>query len=1019
MATAAPKLVNRAPEPRPAATVQRAQLAVSTPHDAAEREATQMAARIVRIPQAAVSPYAASVAAHIPARPTAIARQADGAPNVSANLAAEIAATRSSGAPLPATVRRFMEPRFKARFDQVRVHTDERAARLSAALGARAFTVGNRIYFGRNRFQPESGEGRELIAHELVHTVQQGAAAQAPAVRRSEDVAVRQRSEPVVQRLDLGLGFLDPTAYFSRKAAEAIPGFRFLTVVIGYNPITRESVDRSAANILRATVELLPGGFLVTRALDTYGIFDKVGAWVEKQFDVLRDIGKSIVENVKAFIAGLKATDIGDLEGVWNRGKALVAGPAAMVKSFAIGLYADIVKFVKDAVLKPLAAYAAGYPPYKILCGILGKDPITDAPVPQDPEALLGEFMVFVGEGEVWEKMQKAKAVPRAVAWFRGTVKALKEFVRAIPGLFSQFFASLELKDLLVVTSIFTKAYAVFGDFAGQFVKWGAKAAFDLLEIIFDVVAPGMMEYLKRTGAALKGILRDPMPFVGNLVNAAKLGFQNFSANFATHLKAGLLDWLVGALPGVYIPKAFTLPEFGKLVLSVLGITWAGIRAKIVAALGPSGEKIMAALEVAFDVIVALVKGGPAAAWEVIKEKLTNLKDIVVDAIVRYVVESVVKSAVGKIVAAFIPGAGFLDAIVSMYRTVQTFVAKLARIAQVVKSFVDSIVDIAGGVIAGAAKRIEMSLAGILSLAISFLASYLGLGDVASKVLDIVAKVRGMVDKGLDFAINWIVGKAKSLFAKLFGKDKDDRTPEQKQADLKAAMAKAQALQKKPGIREDEIRAGLEPIRKAHRLVSLTLVVESKSETKESVHCEGVVNPPDQTASSDIEPEGEGDMKQFSIPRPRNFDVTTADINEGVDVDLTATKQDRRHIISAKDMGDHYVEALVQEAKWSKAKKLLSDKGETNIAKLVKDQVPVEDAAKARHRRFFNDVENLFVGDLGTNRALRESVDVGLNRATGKRYMSEKEFLRRISNVEKRWTLTGNFKWTNDPRQSS
>ena len=54
--------------------------------------------------------------------------------------------------------------------------------------------------------------------------------------------------------------------------------------------------------------------------------------------------------------------------------------------------------------------------------------------------------------------------------------------------------------------------------------------------------------------AALKSILKNPMPFVGNLVAAAKAGFTGFAGNFLTHLKAGLIDWLTGSLPGVYIP---------------------------------------------------------------------------------------------------------------------------------------------------------------------------------------------------------------------------------------------------------------------------------------------------------------------------------------------------------------------------------------------------------------------------------------------------------------------------------
>src|SRR5262249_5068472 len=75
------------------------------------------------------------------------------------------------------------------------------------------------------------------------------------------------------------------------------------------------------------------------------------------------------------------------------------------------------------------------------------------------------------------------------------------------------------------------------------------------------------------------------------------------------------------------------------------------------------------------------------------------------------------------------------------------------------------------GQIAGAAKRVESSLAGLLSLAISFLAGFVGLGGVAEKVKAAIKKVQTAVDKALDTAVNWGIGKAKALFAELLGKD--------------------------------------------------------------------------------------------------------------------------------------------------------------------------------------------------------------------------------------------------------
>ena len=63
-------------------------------------------------------------------------------------------------------------------FADVRVHHDDHAAALSRAVSARAFTVGNDIFFGAGEYSPHTSGGRELLTHELAHVVQQRGAAQ-------------------------------------------------------------------------------------------------------------------------------------------------------------------------------------------------------------------------------------------------------------------------------------------------------------------------------------------------------------------------------------------------------------------------------------------------------------------------------------------------------------------------------------------------------------------------------------------------------------------------------------------------------------------------------------------------------------------------------------------------------------------------------------------------------------------------------------------------------------------------
>ena len=80
---------------------------------------------------------------------------------------------RPPGQPLDSAIRSIAQQRFGHDFSQVRVHTDEQAAESARVVNARAFTVGQDIFFGAGQYSPERMEGQRLLAHELTHTVQQ------------------------------------------------------------------------------------------------------------------------------------------------------------------------------------------------------------------------------------------------------------------------------------------------------------------------------------------------------------------------------------------------------------------------------------------------------------------------------------------------------------------------------------------------------------------------------------------------------------------------------------------------------------------------------------------------------------------------------------------------------------------------------------------------------------------------------------------------------------------------------
>ena len=139
-----------------------AKLEISEPGDVYEQEADRIASQAVRAGGAAaplaIQPYSS--------------RTGGPSEQVPASVMQTLA---SAGGPLEPSVRRDMEHRFGYDFTRVRVHSDALAAGSARDVHAHAYTVGHDVVFNEGRYSPGTQEGRQLIAHELTHVVQQNA----------------------------------------------------------------------------------------------------------------------------------------------------------------------------------------------------------------------------------------------------------------------------------------------------------------------------------------------------------------------------------------------------------------------------------------------------------------------------------------------------------------------------------------------------------------------------------------------------------------------------------------------------------------------------------------------------------------------------------------------------------------------------------------------------------------------------------------------------------------------------
>jgi hypothetical protein len=190
-----------------------AKLTVSKPDDPQEKEADTVAATVMRMPEPEASSVTetterrdeGSVQAKLPAnhisRSVSIQRSGRDPPAGITNFESNLQATKGGGSPLPSSTREYMQSRFNADFSGVRIHTGGYAESMSQSVHAQAFTHGNDIYFNAGKFSPQTESGGLLLAHELTHTIQQGASkANVPSGQIQESL----QRKSVIQRVPAG-----------------------------------------------------------------------------------------------------------------------------------------------------------------------------------------------------------------------------------------------------------------------------------------------------------------------------------------------------------------------------------------------------------------------------------------------------------------------------------------------------------------------------------------------------------------------------------------------------------------------------------------------------------------------------------------------------------------------------------------------------------------------------------------------------------------------------------------------
>ncbi|MGV9933036.1 phage tail protein [Streptomyces olivaceoviridis] len=375
-----------------------------------------------------------------------------------------------------------------------------------------------------------------------------------------------------------------------------------------------------------------------------------------------------------------------------------------------------------------------------------------------------------------------------------------------------------------------------------------------------------LMGILAKAAAAITKIIKDPIGFLGNLVRAVGAGLQQFVSNIGTHLQSGLVSWLLGTAvkAGIEIPSRFDLKGIIQLIASLLGLTWANIRARITRKGVP--DQAMNTVEQSVPVAKALAAEGPAGAVNEIQAEVGDLKSTILEELKSYLIPTVIIAGITWILSLLNPASAFVRAVKGIIDIVSFIVNQGAQIVQFVNAVLDAVVAIAGGGSAGVPKMVETALAASVPLLIGFLASLLGIGGLANKIRQVFQKVARPVNRAIDKIAGFIAKAGKKIwrsfknkFERKGGAGEEKRDSPAETSDKSAAALRQATSLVKPDSTLEGLNRKLPAIKARYGLRSLRLVVDRRETDQTVIHFRAV-NSPSQESNPQTIGVGDGEV---------------------------------------------------------------------------------------------------------------------------------------------------------------
>ncbi|UUF16431.1 MULTISPECIES: DUF4157 domain-containing protein [Flavobacterium] len=466
---------------------------------------------------------------------------ADANPGDNSNLESNLNSSKGGGSPLSGKVKTEMESGIGADFSNVRIHNDSNAVQMNKQLGAQAFATGNNIYFNEGKYNPNSKEGKHLLAHELTHTVQQGA-------------AIRKKPEPISPAPEMVQGsFLDLVPDWIINEARHVPGYTLFTVIIGYDPLRQVDVERTPINLVEGLMGLVPFGTAIFDKLQEYGILQQVFDWVEGKLSELGLTIDSILDLVEEVWDEISFPYTGIIDLVTEKFNEVVN----RITSFVSSTVDQVITWIKEALIGVAEPILAENKAWSLIKKIIKYDPLRDEAVNATTVEILEDFLILIDKQTELEQMREKGTLQKTADWLDTQVGTFNSLLGELRGLITAAWDAIQPANLVNIADNLSALAAQAGGFLQRVWDFASGVALKVLELVKE----SLLGWLSSQAATVRGyslikviIGRDPFTqeavprTVPNLIRGFMSLMDGGEEQYAQMVESGAIAKIVGEI---------------------------------------------------------------------------------------------------------------------------------------------------------------------------------------------------------------------------------------------------------------------------------------------------------------------------------------------------------------------------------------------------------------------------------------------------------------------------------------